>query len=246
MRDLFYSFCIRQSPYMASFPRLTFSSERFDALLCLDGSLPANPSFYSHFVSLPIIAADGAALQLRNLGVSPAYIIGDLDSFHSVSKDTDFPNSSILYVPDQETNDFEKCLVYCQSAGYLSVLVCGFHGGLLEHSLNNWSVFIRFSLAMNLCIYESMRYVLPLRQSVDFHTSEQEIISLIPQPEVRLTTYGLQWPLTNEWLRLGAREGARNRAMSGDVSIDIHEGSLLLVCDARLPMKPVFENTKKH
>lgn len=239
MRDTFHSFCIRLSPLMASFPRLTFSSDRFDALLCLDGSLPANPDFYSHFSSLPIIAADGAAVQLQHLGITPAYIIGDLDSFHSIAKDTDFPNSSILYVPDQETNDFEKCLIYCQSAGFQSVLVCGFHGGLLEHSLNNWSVYIRYSEILNLCIYESMRYILSIRESLEFQASLQEIISLIPQPEARLTTQGLQWSLTNEWLRLGTREGARNRVIAVPIQIDIHDGSLLFICDARLPYKPI-------
>lgn len=58
---------------------------------------------------------------------------------------------------------------------------------------------------------------------------------------MRLTTQGLQWPLTNQWLHLGIREGARNRAIAGDIQIDIHEGALLFICDARLPMKPLFE-----
>jgi len=226
---------------MAPFSRLTFSAAGFDALLCLDGVLPSAPEFYTHFLSLPIIAADGAAVQLRHAGITPTMIIGDLDSFHALARDADYPTSSILYEPDQETNDFEKCLVYCQKAGFHSVLVCGFHGGLLEHSLNNWSVFIRFSSILNLCIYESMRYILSLHQPVTFQASLQEIISLIPQPAVRLTTQGLQWPLTNQWLHLGIREGARNRAIAGDIQIDIHEGALLFICDARLPMKPLFE-----
>jgi len=226
---------------MDQFYHLSFSSAGFDALLCLDGVLPSNSDFYAYFSSIPIIAADGAAVQLRHAGITPSLIIGDLDSFHALAKDADYPESSILYEPDQETNDFEKCLLYCEKAGFHSVLVCGFHGGLLEHSLNNWSVFIRFSLILNLCIYESMRYIISLHKSVAFHTSIQEIISLIPQPASRLTTQGLQWPLTNEWLVLGTREGARNRAIANDIQIDIHEGSLLLICDARLPMKPIFE-----
>lgn len=226
---------------MTPFSRLSFSPSGFDALLCLDGVLPSEFDFYTQFSSIPIIAADGAALQLRRLGITPNVIIGDLDSFHSHAEDIDFPHSLIVCNPDQETNDFEKCLVHCQYAGFHSVLICGFHGGMLEHSLNNWSVFMRFSLNMNLCIYESTRYIFSIHQSAAFNAFPQEIISLIPQPAVRLTTYGLHWPLTNEWLRLGAREGARNQAIRDEVRIDIHEGSLLLVCDARLPMKPIFE-----
>ncbi|MBK9248372.1 MAG: thiamine diphosphokinase [Ignavibacteria bacterium] len=225
---------------MNPFSRLQFSISGFDALVCLDGVLPFQPEFYEHFTTNSIIAADGASLQLRSLGVTPGSIIGDLDSFYLSASNEDFPNSSILYSPDQETNDFEKCLAYCLKLGITSVLICGFHGGLLEHSLNNWSVFIRYSKIMDLCIYESNRYSIPLHQSIVFSSNSLEIISLIPQTSVRVTTQGLQWELSNEWLSLGTREGARNRAIAEDISIEIHEGSLLFICDERFPQRPVF------
>lgn len=217
---------------------LDSSSNKFQVLLCLDGSLPTTKVFFDYFKNLPVIAADGAAHKLREMNVSPTFIIGDLDSFHEYGNSSDFPNSTILHFPDQESNDFEKCLVFCKQQGYTSILVCGFHGGLTEHSLNNWSVLMRYSQNLSICIYENNRYAIPLRSSTSFSTEPSEIISLIPQPRAVLTTTGLQWNLTNEILELGVREGARNFAIDTSISIEIHTGEILLFCDSRLPFKP--------
>lgn len=50
----------------------------YRSILCLNGDLP-DPSFF-HKRKLPVIAADGAANVLCNLGVFPDLITGDLDS----------------------------------------------------------------------------------------------------------------------------------------------------------------------
>ena len=75
------------------------------SILCLDGNLP-DSNFFSK-IKLPIIAADGAANKLLNLGIKPLVIIGDLDSVNQ----KDFPTSEILLKPDQNQTDFQKsCL----------------------------------------------------------------------------------------------------------------------------------------
>ena len=51
---------------------------KFKSILCLDGELPSAAFFF--FFTLPIIAADGAANTLMQMGVLPQIVIGDLDS----------------------------------------------------------------------------------------------------------------------------------------------------------------------
>ena len=65
-----------------------------------------------------------------------------------------------------------------------------------------------------------------------------EIVSLIPQPEATLTTRGLAWPLNQESLTLGVREGARNRSTGERVELEIHSGAVFVFVDARLPLLP--------
>jgi len=93
-------------------------------------------------------------------------------------------------------------------------------------------VLMRFGRSMNVHVLDRQRLAIPVYGPVKFSATSNEIISLVPQPSVRLTTSGLQWPLTNETLELGQREGARNRATSSEVTLDVHDGAVLVVLDA--------------
>lgn len=211
-----------------------------DAIVCLDGEFP-NADFFSVFPPLPLIAADGAALRLRQLDFEPTVIIGDMDTLRASGRDNEFIGIPRLLVENQDKTDYEKCLDYCLATNLNTVLVCGLHGGEMEHSLNNWSITIRYAESMHLCLYDGYRYGLPLSVSAELPTQPNEMISLIPQPYVQLTTTGLHWPLLREELRLGVREGARNRATDTSVQLEVHEGSMLVFCRATLPHIPVVQ-----
>ena len=117
----------------------------------------------------------------------------------------------------------------------------GINGGELEHTLNNWSVYIKYSKLLNLCIYTKNRYGIILRENTELVLNKEEIVSLIPQPEALITTNNLYWELTKEKLELGVREGARNRARDSKVLIEIYNGEVLCFFDARLPNAPVLK-----
>lgn len=215
-------------------------SVSFDAVICLNGSIPPEDLF-EQFAELPLIAADGAATTLVANGVVPEFIVGDLDSVDADTLRRIEGLSEVIVEPDQDTNDFEKTLRFAEGQLWKRLLIVGIHGGDLEHTLNNWSVMMRYGKSLSLTALDRARYALPLYTSTQFSASESELLSLIPQPHAQLTTVGLQWPLVNEALSLGGREGARNRASSDVVQITVHDGSLLFFCDARLPFAPEFD-----
>lgn len=211
-------------------------TEKFDCIVCLNADMPT-AGLFEELGGIVVIAADGAANKLAGIGIIPDYIIGDLDSFDS--GDARLTGKSIVIGnPDQEINDFEKILRFAIENKYRRLLVTGFHGGELEHTLNNWSVFMRFARKLNLCIFDKGRYGLPAASSLKFPASPGEIISLIPQPEAIITTHNLKWQLNKEELKLGSREGARNRATGNDVSIEIHSGELLVFFESKIPFAP--------
>jgi len=200
-----------------------------------------------------IIAADGAYNKLFELNISPNYVIGDLDSVepnYLISSEINHLNTKFIKLEEQETNDFEKCLKYIYDNKYRNVLVIGLDGGLLEHTLNNWSVFTKFSAKLNLIAYSSERYAFNItvknivdkniddeniNSELNINLSENEIVSLIPINKCKLSTKNLKWELNSEYLELGVREGARNITNSKEISIKIEEGSLLFFCNERLP-----------
>ncbi len=209
--------------------------DSFDAIICLNANLP-NREIILAFGDIPILAADGAAIQLMDMAITPNYIIGDLDSFLNSEYRNNYPIEFLIHKPDQEANDFEKNIEFAIVKGWKNILVLGIHGGQLEHTLNNWSVFAKFSKKVNLVIYDLDRYGFMIGEGeyvLDTYISE--LISLIPQPRAKVLIKNFEWLLTDEVLELGKREGARNIATSDKVFIRIIEGELLVFTEARIP-----------
>ncbi|MCX7735879.1 MAG: thiamine diphosphokinase [Candidatus Kapabacteria bacterium] len=219
--------------------KLEFNNLKFDCIIALDGSLPPI-AFFKKMEQIPILAADGAAISLIKKRIRANYVIGDLDTFKSSPFSVLFEDNKIIHLPSQELNDFEKTLIFAEENGFKNLMIIGFHGGELEHTLNNWSVLKKYSEKLNLCLLDRNRYGIPLNKSCIFSCKMNEMISLIPQPEVTLTTQNLKWNLKNEKLELGVREGARNVAISDNIKLEIHSGELLLFIDSRLPYAPEF------
>ncbi len=91
---------------------------------------------------------------------------------------------------------------------------------------------MRYGKSHSPVVYDKGRLAVPVYDNFTLATEPDEIISLIPQPHARITTKGLRWALTNEELRLGSREGARNRSIDTTIRIDVHDGALLVFYDA--------------
>lgn len=199
----------------------------YDAVICLMGEFPGENTVRK-FIDKPLIAADGAGKVLLEHGIMPDYVVGDGDSFGECEPAKNFPSERFVKDPDQETNDFEKCLIFSFHKCWNRLLIIGFSGGLLEHTLNNWSVLKKYSATLQLAVYEHGRisYVLQ-KGKYEFHAKAGELISLIPQPSAVVTTHNLSYPLKNERLELGYREGARNVFAADYATVEIVEGEVL-------------------
>ncbi|MCX7879988.1 MAG: thiamine diphosphokinase [Ignavibacteria bacterium] len=214
----------------------------FDCIVCLNAPMPSL-GFFLDFKNIPVIGADGGAVRLFEKGIICDYVVGDLDAFRKAKVENFFDKAKIVHEPSQDINDFEKSLIFCSKLGFFNILVLGFHGGELEHTLNNWSILYKFHERMNLCIYENNRYAIPLSKSIELGTTKNEMISIIPQPKAKLRTKNLKWELNSEYLEIGKREGARNVSIGEWIQIEILEGSILLFFDARLPF--AYRKVKK-
>ncbi len=210
---------------------LEFDFKMINAIVCLNGDIPES-NFFKNMIDIPVIAADGGAIKLINIGIHADYVVGDLDSFLNYELSNKFNDTKIYYEPDQNSNDFEKAMNFSIQKGFNKILIVGINGGDYEHSLNNWSILMRYGKLVELFIYHSERIGIPIFNSIKFNCKENEIISLIPQPIAKLQTSGLKWELDCEYLELGKREGARNCALLTKIEINLLEGSYLLFKDA--------------
>lgn len=196
-----------------------FSSAK--SILCLDGNLP-NKQFLLD-IKLPIFAADGAVKKLLAYGIEPIKTIGDLDSLDQEILD----KIDTIYLPDQNSTDFQKSLKYLKKNNLLPCIVCGTNGGFLDHILNNINIIIG-----NECILYD-----PPILGITIKTDNERILTLTPNSKISIlgfnnaivSTKGLKWELNDIQLNFPGQNSALNRTIQDKVSIKAKGGEVLIL-----------------
>jgi thiamine pyrophosphokinase len=212
---------MQKNPHEAFLKLLAFIP-CYRSLICLNGHLPDKDFF--QLLPLPIIAADGAANLLDKQGIAPDLIIGDLDS---VDPDL-LSRYPTVKIDDQSSNDFQKVLAHLKELHLLPAIVLGINGGYLDHILCNISVFIQ----ENCLLYDpphTIGYLLKAGAHFFDILPVMSKVSLIGAPYCKVSSSGLKWELSHHSLKLGENCSFFNRVLSPRVSLQIEEGSLLVL-----------------
>jgi thiamine pyrophosphokinase len=203
----------------------------------------ANGNFNQSSISLQslreddlLIAVDGGAQHLQELGLSPATVIGDMDSISPTllndlkTRDTQL----IVYPRDKNQTDLELALTYAVQSGVQEVLLFGVLGGRLDQSVANLMLLTRDDwqdLSLVISSAPDTAYVLRDRGTITLQGSPGDIVSLIPFSALvtEVSTQGLRWPLKNAELTLGNTISVSNEMLEKSARIEIGIGKLLLV-----------------
>ena len=116
-----------------------------NTIIALNGELVADRKDYHKLIdqndreNIFILAADGGANLLDQLGYLPNSIIGDLDSLSQKQiKDFEKKDIEILKYPvEKNETDGELALNYCKDQGYDNVIIIGAVGGRFDQQLAN-------------------------------------------------------------------------------------------------------------
>ncbi len=201
------------------------------ALIFLNGRLPSTKIIkkFIHKNTL-IIAADGGVNRIKKIKVPVQFIIGDMDSISArslkyfKSKKTEF-----VIIKEQETTDFEKTLNFCLKKKIKDVTVFGATGMRPDHTLNNYSILKRYYKKINVVMVTDEFDIFYLPKRFSFNYKSDETVSLMAMPIAEgIKTKGLMYPLNNETLKFGKREGTLNKSTSDKVIISFKTGDLLI------------------
>jgi thiamine pyrophosphokinase len=193
----------------------------YKSILCLNGELPEAPFFKG--INLPVIAADGAANSLHDLGVKPYFIIGDLDSVvPSLLKNTDF-----LHLPEQNSNDYQKTMAYLKEKNLLPSIVVGINGGYLDHVLNNINIFMNSDCLLYAPPLKG--FVLKTNKKMELSLPKNTKISLLGIPTAAVSSTGLKWELNKSPLSFPGNNSCYNRTNLEKVHLEVHQGNLLVL-----------------
>ena len=200
-------------------------------LIVLDGEI--NKSLlvkYRRSANQLFISADGASNKLYKWKIIPDYIIGDLDSI-TPKAITYFKKQKVIIkrIAEQEHNDFEKCIKLALSKKISNITAIGYGGGRSDHFLNNFNVMKRYYKKCRIRLIDKDFEIFFAEKTTEFNCKTGETVSLMAMPKAEgITTYGLQYPLKNESLEFGIREGTLNKAIKNKVRIEFKKGNLLI------------------
>jgi thiamine pyrophosphokinase len=163
----------------------------------------------------PVVAADGAANDLKDTGIVPDLIIGDLDSL----EDQDFwaSQTQVHKVSEQDTTDFEKCLLATRAPSYLGF---GFLGKRFDHSLAALHVLAKYCDHKPVLLVDMADAVLVTRKAITLTLPPGSRVSLFPLGPVEFeTSSGLEYPLDDLVLEIGTRSGTSNKSIDETVHL---------------------------
>jgi thiamine pyrophosphokinase len=183
-----------------------------------------------------LIAADGGARSCRQLGLTPAILIGDFDSLdgEEVQFFAEGGAQVIRHPQRKDFTDLELALRHAQSLGIRLAIVFAALGARWDQTLANLLLPAVAGLGgMQIRLLDGPQEVMLLRHgelgAIDGQPGDT--ISLIPigGDVLGVTTHGLEYPLFDETLYFGATRGLSNVLLGERATISMKEGLLLIV-----------------
>lgn len=182
-----------------------------------------------------IVCADGGLHHLDKMGIKPDIWIGDGDSCTICGEDFDRLTENALVVklnPVKDATDGEAVYDCCIERGVDSVLVVGFSGTRLDHSLANMFLMKKFfdrgidAIAVNennkIFFAKKDNYILK---------EDYKYLSIMPLSETLdgVSTSGLKYPLENASLFKFSSYSVSNEFVSESCSVHIDKGDALII-----------------
>ena len=210
-------------------------------VLCLNGVLA--PPVESRLkaasaVADAVIGVDGGTRHLLRCGVTPDVVTGDFDSLTGEEiAALQERGVQIVPTPDQNYTDFDKALTFAEEElNADSIRVFGASGGRLDHLYSNLSALIKHGRRAEARLVDETGETWLLKAEnvlVGTDLPGRTLSLLAFGPVTGITTSGLRWPLTNEFLAPGVRDGTSNEIVAETVTIEVGVGDLLILLHHR-------------
>ena len=163
-----------------------------------------------------IIAVDGSANKLIDLGIIPDVIIGDFDSLQAKR----IKNVKLIETPDQNKTDFRKTLDWCIEKNILNISIFGISGKSDDHFLANYYTLFDFSEKISWRAFTDFSVISPCTGNREFESFKGQKVSLFcMKGSSTITSKNLEYPLKSYQLK-PSDEAVRNIASADQFEIE--------------------------
>jgi len=188
-----------------------------------------------------VIAADSGVELAPVLGLDISVVIGDMDSIDATALEAlkALGTTVVQHAADKNESDAELALRHAIDLGATRLIMIGGGGGRLDHQLALFAVMFLDSLQgtqLEVRLGYSRAYPVRAGETLTISCTAGDVIGLIPfgGDAHGVTTSNLHWPLHDESLFAAASRGISNQAMSGEFSVTVTTGRLIVTVDAPL------------
>ena len=180
-----------------------------------------------------LIAADGGAKHLADLGLRPSVIIGDMDSIAADLWNDEKGITRIPYSPGKDKSDVELAVEYSLEQGCQEIILAAAVGGRLDHALGNVALVASYPGRIAILDGASTLVAVDKSEECVLHGQIGTKVSLVPygsgRPKVR--TKGLKYALEGKPLAF-VTQGLSNELLRTEACVCLSEGILLVYIDA--------------
>ena len=175
-----------------------------------------------------LVAVDGGVNAAIDQGITPDWVIGDMDSATPGALDR-MPPGRVITVREQETTDFEKALIRFQADLIFAV---GFTGARMDHQLAVLSTLVKYPGQRVLLLSdEEVTFLAPLRIELDLPPATR--LSLFPMGPCTGRSTGLKWPIDGIAFAPGGQIGTSNETTKGRVALEFDNRHMLVILENR-------------
>lgn len=179
-----------------------------------------------------LFCADGGANAAMKMGLTPTYIIGDLDSIQRKTLRYFKNKSRIIKLKRQNDTDVEKCLKHAIKLNFEEAVLTGVTGDRLDHTFCNLGIVLKFIHKISVKIVAENSILIALTGINKLNTSPGETISIYGiNDKTRISSSGLKYPLRNTTLPFGQKESTSNIALADQISLKVTNGIVFIIRD---------------
>ncbi|HLD73302.1 MAG TPA: thiamine diphosphokinase [Bdellovibrionota bacterium] len=207
-------------------PSLRAERGNLIVLVALAGELPRSKDLVgiakkAHY----IIAADGAYLKLKEVGITPHLTLGDFDSLKKIPTDC----KTKKFQAEKDKTDGELALEEALQLKPAKIIVVGFFGGREDHVLGHYVLMQKYAHETEIEIIgnDFTLYVVTQHKKLIGKIGDRVSLITLNSDGAAVSTTGLKYTLSQEKI-LPSSLGISNEAADEDFSVEVYAGVLFL------------------
>lgn len=200
-----------------------------NACICCNGLLERSTEVMAIIRSVELlIAADGGARNLADIGLKPHVIIGDMDSLDSTLWLEDPLIQKVQFPRNKNKSDGELAVEWAFRHGCGKVILLGASGDRMDHVFAHGALLMRYPARLFMWHDDYLLLALKSGQEIVLPVSVGSMVSLLTfDNRTRIQTKGLKYALNNQSLK-SPTHGLSNWAEKSNPVVTVTDGQVLL------------------